>query len=180
MEEIWKGLKDFPNYEVSNMGRVRSVVHTDRFGRKQGGHIIKSHFDGRGNYVHVGLMKNGKVIFRNVHRLVAIAFIENPHNYPEVNHKDEDKTNNAVNNLEWCTHKYNNNYMNKKGSARGVKNPMNKITQETVDFIKKNHKHCGGSIRGKDLAKMFGISQTHISFIVHGRRWNYGNSNRQS
>ena len=106
MTEIWKKIKGFSNYEVSNMGRVRSLPHQTKYGMK-GGCIIKPHFDGKQCYIHVGLWENGKVTYRNVHRLVAEAFIENPNNYPEVNHKDEDKTNNTVENLEWCNQSYN-------------------------------------------------------------------------
>lgn len=173
MEEIWKTIKDFPNYEVSNMGNVRSVIHKDRFGRKQGGHVLTPQADGRGLYLHVGLRKDGKVIYRNVHRLVAITFIDNPHNYPEVNHKDENKKNNAVSNLEWCTHQYNNVYGTRFASTRGTKNPMNKFDDEIIMFIKKNHKFCGGSMRNKDLAKMFNMSPTHVCSIAHGRRWKH-------
>lgn len=98
MEEIWKTIEIAPNYEVSNLGRVRN--------RK--GLILKpstSH-----GYYHVILMNNKKRISRNVHRLVAEAFIPNPNNYLCINHKDECRTNNAVDNLEWCTYEYNLNY----------------------------------------------------------------------
>lgn len=93
--EIWKKIEGHEQYEVSNYGRVRSK-------RK----VLKPFVNGRGYYrVEIG-HKN----LRFVHRLVAEAFIENPNGYPIINHKDEDKTNNHVSNLEWCTHKYNSNY----------------------------------------------------------------------
>ena len=87
MEEIWKTIEIAPNYEVSNLGRVRN--------RK--GLILKpstSH-----GYYHVVLMNNKKRISRNVHRLVAEAFIPNPNNYLCIIHKDECRTNNAVDNI---------------------------------------------------------------------------------
>ena len=173
MTEIWKKIKGFSNYEVSNMGRVRSLPHQTKYGMK-GGCIIKPHFDGKQCYIHVGLWENGKVTYRNVHRLVAEAFIENPNNYPEVNHKDEDKTNNTVENLEWCTHAYNNNYGSKKASTRGAKNPQSKLQPEDVVFIMENHKLYGGNMGTTELAKRFNMSVTGISSIVHKRRWHYG------
>lgn len=173
MEEIWKTIQKYPNYEVSNHGRVRSITHFDSMGRIKIGQVLKPGFDSRGNYLHVNLYNNGKVTPRSIHRLVANAFIENPHGYKEINHKDEDKTNNYADNLEWCTRKYNNNFGSKKDSVRGVKNPMNKITRNTVDFIKTNHVFCGGTMRNIELARMFDLSPTHVCAIAHGRRWNY-------
>lgn len=100
-------------YEVSNLGRVKSLDYR-RTGKerilKPGRHSKKS-----GNtYYQVHLYKGGKMNVKLVHRLVAEAFIPNPDNLPEVNHKDENKFNNCVENLEWCTAKYNVNY----GTAR--------------------------------------------------------------
>lgn len=175
MEE-WRGVKGFPNYEVSNLGNVRSIDHYDRMGRFQKGRILKQCFDGRGNYLHVQLSRGDKAIPQNVHRLVAIAFLENPDSLPEVNHKDEDKANNAVSNLEWCTHIYNNNYGSKKSASRGENNPQNKFSAEAADFIKKNHIFCGGTMRNKELAEMFGMSPTHVCAIAHGRRWKHGST----
>lgn len=101
MEE-WKKIKGYDNYLVSNEGRVKSLQNNKE-------KILKpvSYKDG---YLHVILCKNGKVKNFLIHRLVAQAFIPNPDNLPQVNHKDEDKTNNSVSNLEWCTAKYNLNY----------------------------------------------------------------------
>ena len=96
--------RDIPGYEgmyeVSNLGRVKNV---------ETGRILKPGKDSRG-YLQAGLYKNGIVRKFLIHRLVAQSFIQNPNNYPEINHRDEDKTNNAVSNLEWCTRDYNNNY----------------------------------------------------------------------
>ena len=97
---MWKDIKGFDNYEVSTEGQVRNITT---------GHILKPRDNGRG-YLEVGLHTNKKRTHKYIHRLVAEAFIPNPNNKPEVNHIDEDKTNNSVNNLEWLTHKENNNY----------------------------------------------------------------------
>ena len=178
--EIWKRIEGFDTYEVSNLGRVKSIQHLDSMGRLKDGHYLKPALDGKGNYLHVNLYKNGKSHPKNVHRLVANAFISNPNSYREINHKDEDKTNNAASNLEWCTHKYNNNYGSKQCRSRGTNNPMNKITSSIVEYIKKNHKACGGTMRNKDLAEAFNISPTHVCAIAHGRRWGYATADRHS
>ena len=82
----------------------------------------------RHGYKRVALWENGKQINVSVHRLVAMAFIDNPdpNTYTEINHKDEDKTNNNVNNLEWCSHKYNLNYgtRNKRSAETRKRNKM--------------------------------------------------------
>lgn len=112
-EEIWRDIEGYEClYQVSNLGRIRSL---DRYVDRYTNHLIKvfrkgrlleSHLDKDG-YLLVTLCKNNKVKLCRVHRLVAEAFIPNPNNYPIINHKDEIKDNNCVENLEWCTHKYN-------------------------------------------------------------------------
>ena len=103
LNEIWKPIKGYEGlYEVSNLGRVKSI----RFGKER---ILKPGTDKRG-YLHVVLSKNNKQKTHKVHRLVMEAFIPNTDNLPCVNHKDEDKTNNVDTNLEWCDAKYNQNY----------------------------------------------------------------------
>lgn len=103
MEEIWKDIKDFEgHYQVSNLGRIKSI----KFGKEI---ILKQH-NNKGGYYYVCLLKNGKHKNYYVHRLVAQAFLPNPYKLPQVNHKDENKTNNNVDNLEWCTNEYNHNY----------------------------------------------------------------------
>ena len=101
MEEIWKDIEGYEGlYEVSSYGRVRNLVS---------GKFIKPSQKNDG-YCRVCLYKNGGGKCINIHRLVAQAFIPNPDNLPEINHLDEDKTNNRVDNLEFCNHKYNCNY----------------------------------------------------------------------
>ena len=104
MEEIWKDIKDYEgHYQVSNLGRVKSI----KFGKEI---ILKQHINIKGGYYYVCLLKNGKHKNYYVHRLVAEAFIPNSYNLPQVNHRDENKLNNNVDNLEWCTNEYNHNY----------------------------------------------------------------------
>lgn len=118
MEEIWKDVVGYEGlYQVSNFGRVRSLGH-DKWHK---GRIIKPHYDGRKHYLFVQIYKNKNSKKINVHRLVAETFIPNPQNLPQVNHKDENKINNCVWNLEWCTNKYNINYNNKSAMKRAIK-----------------------------------------------------------
>lgn len=104
--EIWKPIKGYEGlYEISNWGRVKSLNY--RRSGKLG--LLKPKVDKDG-YLVVCFCKDGKRKYFFVHRLVAEVFLENPDNLPCVNHKDENKTNNSVDNLEWCTHEYNINY----------------------------------------------------------------------
>ena len=113
--EKWRDINGYEGlYQISSLGRVKSIPRQ----RSRGG-ILRQTFSGSG-YLGVCLCKNGKRRSTQVHRLVAIHFIDNPDNLPEVNHKDEDKTNNEASNLEWATREYNENY----GTAheRGTRN----------------------------------------------------------
>ena len=94
----WEGI-----FQISNTGKVKRFYKNGTTNMLKG--VIK-----RGGYQGVLLKANGIFECKLIHRLVAEAFIPNPKNLPHVNHKDEDKTNNCVSNLEWCDAKYNNNY----------------------------------------------------------------------
>lgn len=108
MEEIWKDVAGWEGiYQVSSFGRIRRL--TTRGGRPlPEPRILKEKCDGNG-YLMVCL-SNKVHKYVHVHHLVAVAFISNPSNLPCINHKDENKKNNRVENLEWCTHQYNNVY----------------------------------------------------------------------
>lgn len=107
MNESWKDIEGYEGlYQVSNCGRVKSL----KFGKEK---FLKLRKYGRG-YLSVDLCKDGKVKPFKVHGLVAIAFIPNTENKPQVNHKDENKENNCVWNLEWCTNQYNKEYSSGK------------------------------------------------------------------
>lgn len=109
MEE-WKPIVCYEEkYQISNYGQVKSLNYRGSGKDK----ILKLQKDTYG-YNKVILYKNGKAKTRTVHRLVAEAFIPNPNNLPQINHKDEDKSNNCVDNLEWCSAKYNNSYGSRK------------------------------------------------------------------
>lgn len=105
MIEVWKDIDGYPNYQVSNMGRVKSLNY-----KLTGKEKIMNICNGGSGYLKICLSKDGKRKQYFIHRLVAQAFIPNPNNLPQVNHRDEDKQNNSVENLEWCDAKYNMNY----------------------------------------------------------------------
>lgn len=148
-EETWKPVVDYEGYyEVSNLGNIRSVSHLIS-GYVNGGfrtYYTKSsslkHNISKVGYVMVSLSKQGKVKHFNLHRLVAKAFIPNPNNFPCINHKDEDKTNNNIKNLEWCTKKHNANWGSnpRRLSEMFAKKPPRhrKVSQYTMDgkFVK--------------------------------------------
>lgn len=118
MDEIWKPIKGFEyKYEVSNFGRVKTISHTVNFKDGRSYHVknkmLNPIMTNRG-YKVVAFSDGKKKRQYFVHRLVAEAFIPNPNNYPIINHKDENRSNNIVSNLEWCTYKYNTNYGNCK------------------------------------------------------------------
>jgi hypothetical protein len=118
-KEIFVDIENYEGlYQISNFGRVYSLI-SGKFLKP------KKHKD---NYLRVGLCKNGKHKGYLIHRLVASAFIPNPLNYKEVNHKDENPSNNHVENLEFCDRKYNINYGSR--TERTLQNPNYKATRE--------------------------------------------------
>ena len=118
-KEIWKDIAGYEGlYQISNIGRVRSLNKGDGIGTgnyKRKCKIIKSATNVQ-RYEIVVLSKKGKRKTITVHRLVAEAFIPNPNKFPCINHKDESRNNNAVENLEWCNYSYNNKYGYDKGN----------------------------------------------------------------
>ena len=106
MEEVWKSIKNYEGlYEISNLGDVKSLNYNNTKKEKK---LCKK--KDKSGYLYVVLCKQGKQKSFKIHTLVANAFIENPYNNIYVHHKDEDKTNNCVDNLQWVNHKDNCNY----------------------------------------------------------------------
>lgn len=148
MEEIWKPVVGYEGlYEVSSYGRVRRVNKD----------LLK--LQNVKGYNQVCLYKNGISTGLRVHRLVAQAFLPNPDNLPQVNHKDEDKTNNNVDNLEWCDNKYNNNY--------GTKIERHKQTMFNLGYWKEGNNN-------KDRYRKY--YYLHRDEILQKKREKYKNS----
>lgn len=126
--ENWKDVKGYEGfYQVSDKGRVRSIAAKPARGKYKGDTL--SLFTDRNGYVCVNLSRKTY----KVHRLVAIAFLDNPNNHPCVNHKDENKENNNAENLEWCSYKYNNNYGTRNKRISQKTNRKRKILQYDLE-----------------------------------------------
>ena len=146
MEVEWKDIPGYEGmYQASNYGDIKSVdryISVIQNGKtciqKHKGHLLKSTFSKTTKYNVVHLSnKNGKRKTELVHRLIAIAHVENVHGFDIVNHKDENKLNNRSDNLEWCTIKYNSNYGNSKSKIRRAKSIPALQFDKDGNFIKR-------------------------------------------
>lgn len=154
MEEIWKDIAGYEGlYQVSNLGRVRSLDRTIQYFRQgvlniahRKGKLMKQNYTSDG-YFMIYLRKDNIDKYYAVHRLVAQAFIPNPDNLPYVNHKDEVKDNNCVDNLEWCTHTYNCNY----GTA--IERMRQKVTGKPKNWSIQGKKRLSESHKRENLSK---------------------------
>lgn len=149
----------YGNYWVSNLGRVKNSK----------GRILKGGFNTKG-YPHVCVKLEGVQSTYKVHRLVAMAFIPNPDNLPQVNHIDGDKTNNAVSNLEWCDNGHNQRHKLATGlyvPPKGNDSYVNKLTEEQVIEIYKSN------LTQKELSEIYGVSRSTIGHIKLGLNWSW-------
>lgn len=159
MKEIWKEIEGYEGlYMISNFGRVKTLNY-NHTGKEK---ILLPQTNSNG-YYHISLCKDGVRKTYRIHRLVAIHFISNPNNYNVVNHKDENKKNNNVENLEWCTQYYNTNY----GTANSKKSVNKKIKVKQFDLSGKLIKIWDSA---SDAAKYIGGFQAHISGCCNGKR----------
>ena len=148
MEE-WRDIKGYEGkYMVSNLGRVKSLNY-----RRTGKEKIMEGVDNGKGYLYVALWKDGKYKSCRINRLVAQAFLENPQNLPEVNHKNEDKTDNRVENLEWCSRQYNIEYSKAK-AVIGI----NKVSGLILEFPS-----------ASEASRQMGISQGSITMCCQGK-----------
>lgn len=153
MKEVWKDIKGYEGlYQVSNLGRVKRVTT---------GRILKGGKDTNG-YMMVLLCNNNIKSNKAIHRLVAQAFIPNPENKPQVNHIDENKTNNMVSNLEWMTAKENNNH----GTHNGRISKSNSIPIIATNIKTGELEEFYGS---RECARQLGLHNQSISAVLKGR-----------
>lgn len=173
MEEIWKDVIGYEGlYQVSNLGRVKSLdryyIGVWKTPVKMNGIILNPKF--HKHYLHVNISVNGNLKRFSIHRLVAIAFIPNHENKPFVNHKDGNKLNNCVSNLEWCTPKENDIHASAMGlKAFGERNGYHKLTNDLVKEIR--GKYIPRIYTNKMLAAEYNMSYHEIQLINLGKRW---------
>jgi DNA-binding transcriptional regulator YiaG len=158
--EIWKDIKDYEElYQVSNYGRVKALPKMA--GNSKRNEKIKKLFNNCCGYPMVLLYKNNKKVLKSVHRLVALHFIDNPLDLPQVNHINSDRENNNSSNLEWCTSKENVNHSIRSGLR------IKKLTIENVNEIRS----LQNELTQKEIAIKFNMSQSMISSILSKRYW---------
>jgi len=162
-EEEWRDIRNYEGiYKISNLGRRKN-----KKGKIQRARIKK-------NYNTARLCKNKMYTECSVHRLVAIAFIPNPENKPCVNHKNGIKSDNRVNNLEWCTISENSIHAIANGFQKirvGEDNNFTKLTKEQVLEIR--DLYSLGFLFQRQIAKIYNITQCTVSDIVLKRRWSH-------
>ena len=167
-KEIWKAYPPIEWLQGSNSGNVRTLDRcvTRKNGRKQfiKGRVLKQRRMDNG-YMYVSFSVNGKQVHLRVHRIIAACFLDNPDNLPQVNHIDCDRTNNRVENLEWCTREYNNNYRDKFGYGANCglgRIPVIAINLTTLEVLR------FPSQRG--AARQLGANLGNIGSVIKGCR----------
>ena len=170
--EIWKDIVEYEGiYQVSNLGRVKSIHNT--YTHNQNGMRIPSTV-GCG-YLAVALYKNSKGKNHKIHRLLAQYFIPNPHNYKCVNHIDGNKLNNSLDNLEWCTSAHNNKHAWDIGLKRVVhlrdKHANVQFTDNEVRELRKITR--SGLYSCASIARAYKVSNDCIYNIKNGRTYRY-------
>lgn len=164
-KEVWKVIPNYPNYKISNYGRVLSLNYNKT------GKVKLKKFGKRGDYLSVYLL--GKTI--SVHRIVAKVFCSKKNGHECVNHLDGNKKNNFYKNLEWCTYsrnvKHSYDFLKNK-AAKGEKNGGSKLTENQVLEIKKMIKD---GKTGRHIAGQYNVSPATISRIKNNRKWKHLN-----
>ena len=170
-EEKYRDIKGFEGlYQISEYGDIKSldreISHYKGGVSKIKGRVLKTPLDKYG-YKKAVLFNKGKRTYTTVHRLVALSFITNPNNLPEVNHKDGDKLNNYWKNLEWCTTEDNLKHAHKNNLIDYNKNSGENcyITNLTNKIVKEIREKMANGIKNKDIEKEYSLSRSTVSRI---------------
>lgn len=177
--EIWKDVVGYEGYyQVSNLGNIRSVdrvIYSDKLHigtkRKLDGKMLKPYVNAHG-YLALTLTKNGKEKSLRVHRLVAEAFIKNPNNYDQINHIDGNKTNNKVENLEWCNNQHNVIHAYKNGLTKHYSKRIKQydLKGNYIQTFESIAKACE-EVNGKN-ANIIKCAKGYIN-SAYGYKWRY-------
>lgn len=169
MEEIWKPIEGYDGrYEISTLGRIKSYVQDTKNGKIKIGNVGK-----KGYLSYLLYDSNGNKKWYKMHRLVAEAFIDNPDNLPQVNHKDEDKQNNCVDNLEWCTNKYNSTYGTKLDRVAQANRCCPTTSKKVYSVDEDGNIEYFDSIG--DAGRRTGNHHANIVSVLKGKRNHCGN-----
>lgn len=187
--EIWKPIPNYEEYEVSTFGRVKRLAYNKYVCGGSFQHCnerVLASQPRKNGYQAVVLSKKGVVKSFLIHRLVALTFIPNPYNLPQVNHKDENPSNNCVGNLEWCDQKYNSNYGTSKNRiALKLKNGLlsKPVQQYCTDgtFVREYPSAIEASRQlGLNVSGIISCCNCHPKHKTCGNyQWKYSNSNKE-
>ena len=171
-KEVWKKIKGYEGiYEISSHGNIKSCSRLDILGHNRKEKILKNGYTTT-KYHMVILRKNNRIKAHRVHTLVGNHFISNPHNKPQINHKDFNRTNNYIENLEWVTQKENIRHAWDNGACTnpsGEKNGMNKLTEKQIIDIRK----IGKAKTLLEISKIYNISFQHVGAILNNKLWKH-------
>ena len=175
-KEFWKVIENFPNYLISNRGNIKIVKTLEN-------RILFTKDDG---YVSCPLTSNGKNYYKYVHRLVAEAFVPNPNNKRQVNHKNGIKNDNSVENLEWVTpaenirHAIETGLLKYKKKEKDIKNSKHSKGEDANGSLLNPEKvikirvlHETGEYKQVELAEMFGVNHRTINDVIKRRQWKH-------
>ena len=173
MTEVWKSIKGYEGfYEVSNLGRIKSLTRKSTDDKTYRGKVLKPSVDSYG-YLLVGLYHGNAIQSKQkIHRLVAKAFLTNPEQKPQVNHKDGVKSNNLLSNLEWVTALENSHHSFSSGLKKaciGENSHFSKLTENEAKEIKKIL--SSKTLTYLQISKLFNVSKSTIAHISKGRNW---------
>lgn len=175
IDEEWKVIKDFPDYAITNKGKIKRITDSRTY---KAGRLIKPSMSPNG-YLHIVLRKNNKPITLSIHRLVSKHFDPNYNEDLQCNHKNGDKTDCSINNLEMVTDSENKKHAVQTGllkPLKGEKNGASKLKDGEVWLIKKILYYKNKNvikISNENIGKMFNISYALISLINTNKRWKH-------